>query len=139
MQNRKAFTMIELIFVVVVIGILAGIAIPKFAMTRNDAILTKAKDTVGAVRSAMATERQKRILRGDFSDFNKSIIGNNFSNLLEYGVKSCTGSRCGGWETGGTESDPTFTFHGPTGDVVFKLDSEKRKLVCDNGPCTDYE
>ena len=34
---KKAFTMIELIFVIVIIGILASIAIPKLAGTRDDA------------------------------------------------------------------------------------------------------
>ena len=38
---KKAFTMIELIFVIVVIGVLAAIAIPRISATRDDAALAK--------------------------------------------------------------------------------------------------
>jgi general secretion pathway protein G len=64
---KKAFTMIELVFVIVVIGILAGVAIPRLAATRDDAEITKAMTTLNSVRNALSIERQKRILRGEFS------------------------------------------------------------------------
>jgi len=135
-KSRKAFSMIELVFVIVVIGILSAIAIPKFAATRDDAVITKAMVTIASVRSALATERQKLLLRGSFIDMNKTSVGENFTEMLEYDVKACADSKCSGWETGGTEAVPTFTFHGPTGDAVFELN--KNRLIYKSGS-KDYE
>ena len=47
---KKAFTMIELILVIVVIGILAAIAIPRISATRDDAVLVK---TMAEFRTAI--------------------------------------------------------------------------------------
>ena len=69
MMNRKGFTLIELLIVVVIIGILAAIAIPKFASTKDKAKLASVKTDI---RNFMTAEE------GYFSDF--STYG-SFANL----------------------------------------------------------
>lgn len=136
-SSKKAFTMIELVFVIVVIGILAAIAVPKMAATRDDATITKAIATIGSVRSAIATERQKRILRGNFADIGDLALaggndqpifdffdGNNTLPILEYPLRSCTsGTATGCWVR---TSATSYTYRMPTsGTVVFTLSNNR--------------
>lgn len=139
--NRKAFTMMELIFVIVIIGILSAVAIPKFAATRDDAIIAKARTTVSSIRSAMSTERQKLILKGQFADFNKTSIGYSttgvFNNMLEYPAKRCVaGVTKDCWNISGSETVPMYTYKAPNGkDVDFNITGNK--LNCKNN-CEDF-
>ncbi len=53
MSHRRAFTLIELLIVVVIIGILAAIAIPKFANTKEKAYIASMKADLRNLTSAM--------------------------------------------------------------------------------------
>ena len=141
--SKKAFTMIELIFVIVVIGILSAIAIPKMAATRDDAQITKGLATLASVRSAIATERQKQILRGEFTGITKlNGSGGVFSRfndvngslVLEYDVESCT-DRIGCWST---SNGVAYTFKTLSGDCTYTLQNNRFEDTTSGG-CTDMQ
>jgi len=150
--SKKAFTMVELVFVIVVIGILAAIAVPKFAATRDDATITKAMATIGSVRSALATERQKRILRGNFdkiyelsstntagTDIFDGFDKNVSEPVLEYPLRSCTSGAKGCWSIatfGSTGTDAVYNYNMPTsGIVAFTLSNNRFNCPSSDANC----
>ncbi len=146
MKQRNAFTMVELIFVIVVIGILAMIALPKISGTIEDANIAKAKSDVAALRSAIASERQGRFLKGS-SGYISSLDGNattapadgaiifddNDSNatngkLMTYGV--ITGSSEGKWKKINTN---VYTFKSGDATATFDYNNSTGIFTCTTG------
>ena len=139
---KSAFTMIELVFVIVVIGILASVAIPRLSATRDDAEITKARVLIASVRNALAMERQKRILRGHFNAItavgdSTNVFGNFYDSdgdtgvsVLEYSMAS--ENKKGRWEfSGGTGKNgrDQYIHRSTLGDVKFEVVAGK--FECD--------
>ena len=61
---KKGFTMIELIFVIVILGILASVAIPRLAGTRTDAEISA---TVANIRTLISDAASYYAVKGSFA------------------------------------------------------------------------
>ena len=59
LRTKKGFTLIELTMVIVILGILAAVALPKFINLSAEARVARAKSLAGAISSASAINYSK--------------------------------------------------------------------------------
>ena len=143
---KRAFTMIEMIFVIVVLGILSSIAISKMAVTRDDAIISKGRSEVAAIRNAISLKRNTNILMGKGAsypskldalsgttssdgdplfDYDSNKTDSN-AKLLDYPIY--TKSK-GGWRKVDTNK---YAFNATAVDVNFTYDPTNGNFDCDD-------
>ena len=63
-RNDRGFTLIELVIVIVILGILAAVAIPKYEDMQEQARVATIKGQVGSIRSAVAIQYARSAMSG---------------------------------------------------------------------------
>lgn len=91
-MKQQGFTLIELIIVIVILGILAVTAAPKFIDIQSDARESTLQGVVGAMKSSIQTVHAKSLIAGNENNATDTITSGSDTINIVYGYPAATGA-----------------------------------------------
>jgi MSHA pilin protein MshA len=112
-SQQSGFTLVELIVVIVILGILAATALPRFINVTGDARVAAVNGFAGGVRSAVAVTQAGWAASGGTSTGVTMLDGTNVAVSATTGIPTGPGLgaalRCNGTNCGGFTANAGFT------------------------------
>lgn len=85
LRSQAGFTLIELIIIIIILGLLAAVAIPRYFDLRTEAERQAAKATWDAARAALTLDFASQVLKGSYTppDLSGSAITGTLNAMME--------------------------------------------------------
>ena len=132
---KKGFTMIELIFVIVILGILASVAIPRLHGTRGDAWITT---TAANLRTLVSDINAYYVAKGTFENGTDGVKWNEITNVpLENPDELAAGFGLPGYITVDGERCIEVRIHNKIGPIPARINFTKYPTNKDKGVCKE--
>ncbi|PPB52145.1 hypothetical protein CDQ68_04925 [Campylobacter hyointestinalis subsp. hyointestinalis] len=77
---KKAFTLLELVFVIAILGVIASMVTPRFVTDKNEAYAQVVKNQIAQVRAGLMAYANKQILAGKSDIYPESLEKNGDKN-----------------------------------------------------------
>ena len=131
-KNKKAFSLIEIVFTIAIISIILVIAVPKMNDTLQSANITKIKSDVLLIREAINNYKNKMILQGQTHCL-PTLDDNNeylFCTILENPIKASNEQKIGAWSK--LSFDTYKVYLDNQNSVEFVYDNDDYSFECDS-------